>query len=160
MKLAKLNHSSQPLRALLCGLMLLSSATSWAQAAYRCDDNGKVVYQAAPCAGGKAVNAADKPSVDQKTQAQAAAEQERQNSKALARERAARQSSMPKPSGAAGIEGYKTTSMQEREGVVKNKTKRTKAHKKPKASKIVKPKEPKKTPGKVPNKAPKKSTTK
>jgi hypothetical protein len=148
LKLAKLNHCSKPLRALLCGLALISSQPLWAQAAYRCDDNGKVVYQAAPCAGGKAVNAADKPSVDQKAQAQAAAEQERQDAKALARERAARQSSMPKPSGAAGIEGYKTTSMQEREGVVKNKTKRSKAHKKPKATKIMKPKEPKKSPKK------------
>jgi hypothetical protein len=136
------------LRALACVALAFSTQALLAQGAYRCDDNGKVTYQAAPCAGGKLLDQAAKPSADQKGIAEADAAQERADAKKMARERAARERSTPAPSGAAGIEGYKTTSMQEREGVVKNKTKRSKAHKKTKATKIMKPKEPKKAPNK------------
>jgi hypothetical protein len=132
-------------RVLACITLVLSTQALWAQAAYRCDDNGKMVYQAAPCASGKAVEGATKPTADQKGMADANAEQERADAKKMAAERAARARNTPSPSGAAGMNTYKTSSMQEREGIVKNKISKKKAHHKTKGAKVVKPKPSKKT---------------
>jgi hypothetical protein len=145
LKLSPQTLLNNALCALMCTALAFSAQAAFAQGAYRCDDNGKVTYQATPCAGGKAVDAAAKPTADQKAQATANAAQEKIDAQALARERAARERNAPKPGGAAGIDAYKTTSMQEREGVVKNKTSKRKAHHKTKAVKAVKPKPPKKT---------------
>ncbi len=140
---------SNALRTLACLALAFSAQALWAQGAYRCDDNGKTVYQAAPCAGGKAVDAAVKPTADQKGMAETNAAQERADAKRMAYQRSAREAKLRSERERTGInreEKFRSVSgMKPEEATAMDKRQNPDIKKDKKRKVAHKPKPPKKT---------------
>jgi hypothetical protein len=119
--------------AALC--FIAGADSTRAQSSYKCEADGKVSYQATPCAGGKVIGAAAQPTAAQKRQAVEEDMRNEQAVKGMAADRKIRERQKTK-TGLGEIGTMKATSMEEREGVKINK-KKGKAHKakrSPKAS--------------------------
>lgn len=77
-------------RAIAAGLALLATAAAAAQTIYRCGPDGRT-YAQKPCGEGRAVDAADHRSDEQRAAAEAVAQRERQLADAMERERLSRE---------------------------------------------------------------------
>jgi hypothetical protein len=134
-------HSFKTHTLFLFAALLCIASSANAQSSYKCEADGKVTYQATPCVGGKAMDAAAAPSAAQKKQA---VEENMRNESAvkdMAADRKMREREKTK-AGLGEIGTMKATSMQEREGVKINK-KKGKANKAKRAGKAAASKPPK-----------------